>query len=62
MKKLLLSVAILVLVPFVLFAQQQTQNPGFEEWEEIISIGLEEPVEWSSIKTSDNEILNPVEP
>ena len=61
MKKLLLSVIILTLATFGLDAQQ-AQNPGFEEWEDIISIGLEEPVDWSSIKTSDNEPLNSLAP
>ncbi len=40
---------------------QQLQNPGFEEWE---SIGAteDEPVNWSSIKTSDNIPLNAFAP
>ena len=37
----------------VINAQQQVHNPGFEEWEDV-GLGLEEPVNWSSIKTSDN--------
>jgi len=37
--------------------QQQPENPGFENWEDV---GLDnpEPVEWSSIKTSDNSTAN----
>ena len=42
-------------------AQQQLQNPGFEEWEDV-SIGTDEPVHWSSIKTSDNLVLNGLAP
>lgn len=61
MKKLLLSVIILTLSIAGLYAQQQAQNGGYEDWEDIGS-GLEEPVDWSSIKTSDNETLNPIAP
>lgn len=42
-------------------AQQQLQNAGFEEWEDV-SIGTDEPVHWSSIKTSDNLVLNGLAP
>jgi hypothetical protein len=42
-------------------AQQQIENPGFEFWEDPGN-GLEEPVDWSSIKTSDNPDLNPFAP
>ncbi|MBM3436207.1 MAG: hypothetical protein FJY07_08355, partial [Bacteroidetes bacterium] len=39
------------------YSQQQPENAGFELWE---SVGLStpEPVDWSSIKTSDNSTLN----
>ena len=61
MKKLLtLGAAILFMVYYVA-AQQQLENPGFEEWEDV-GLPVEEPVNWSSIKTSDNDILNPVAP
>jgi hypothetical protein len=43
------------------FSQQQPENAGFEQWE---SVGLNtpEPVDWSSIKTSDNSGLNNLAP
>lgn len=41
----------------VINAQQQIQNPGFEEWEDV-GFATPEPVNWSSIKTSDNLVLN----
>ncbi len=42
------------------FGQQQIENPGFEYWEEV-GFGPDtlEPVDWSSLKTSDGgEIIN----
>jgi hypothetical protein len=40
-----------------LIAQQQIPNPGFEEWEDAGTV-IEEPVNWSSIKTGDNPTFN----
>ena len=40
----------------VMFAQQQFENPGFEQWENVGS-AAEEPVNWSSLKTSDDSFL-----
>lgn len=42
-------------------AQQQMLNPGFENWENVW-VGTDEPVNWSSIKTSDNTELNVLAP
>lgn len=42
-------------------AQQQLLNPGFEEWENVW-IGTDEPVHWSSIKTSDDAYYNGLAP
>ncbi len=51
-----------VIIPFsTLIAQQQILNPGFEEWENVW-VGTDEPVNWSSIKTSDNSDLNALAP
>lgn len=36
----------------VLWAQPQLENAGFEEWDNL-GTATEEPVEWSSVKTSD---------
>jgi hypothetical protein len=46
-----------------LFAQQQIENGGFENWEEVgLGADLMEPVDWSSIKTSDIASLNTAAP
>jgi len=61
-RNILLILFTLLLVPF-LMAQSQIENPGFEEWEEIgFGPDLLEPVNWSSIKTSDLPALNNVAP
>ena len=39
----------------------QFENPGFEEWEDV-GLPIEEPVDWSSIKTGDVENLNTAAP
>ena len=53
----LLSIAI----AFTANSQQQPENPGFENWEDV-GLDVDEPVEWSSIKTSDNSFLNGLAP
>ncbi len=40
---------------------QQLENSGFEQWENV-GTGEEEPVSWSSTKTSDNNSLNGLAP
>ena len=42
-------------------AQQQLENPGFEDWEDAGTV-KDEPVDWSSIKTSDVPSLNTAAP
>lgn len=42
-------------------AQQQIENGSFEIWEDAGTVA-EEPVDWSSIKTSDNDITNSAAP
>lgn len=56
MKKLTFVLFSVILVIQV-HSQMQPENAGFEQWE---SVGLNtpEPVDWSSIKTSDNSTLN----
>jgi hypothetical protein len=45
------------------YAQQQPQNAGFESWETISGLTTQEPVDWSSIKTSDGGgIINGLAP
>lgn len=57
MKKLLLttlSFGILIAITF----GQQVENPGFEDWEDAGTV-IDEPVNWSSIKTSDaGDVIN----
>lgn len=43
------------------FSQQIIENPGFEDWEDAGTVS-DEPVDWSSIKTSDNDLTNPAAP
>ena len=40
---------------------QQLENSGFEQWENV-GTGEEEPLSWSSTKTSDNSSLNGLAP
>ena len=42
-------------------AQQQIENPGFENWEDAGTV-VDEPTDWSSIKTSDVGGLNALAP
>ena len=62
MKRLLLSIPVVLILFTNLQAQNiQISNAGFEEWEDV-SAGQDEPVKWSSIKTSDNPTINAVAP
>jgi hypothetical protein len=61
-KKLLISVTFIAISRLV-FAQQQPQNSSFENWETISGLTVQEPVDWSSIKTSDGgSIINNLAP
>jgi len=51
MKKLIRTAILIGLIP-VLVSGQQIENPGFENWEDAGTV-IDEPVNWSSIKTSD---------
>jgi len=59
MNKNVLFLIIALIPTFTITAQTQFDNNSFEEWEEI-GFGPEiiEPVEWSSIKSSDNETIS----
>ncbi len=62
MKKLVLVSLVILAFTFGLNAQNvQLDNPGFEEWEDV-GVGQDEPVSWSTIKTSDNQGVNNVAP
>ncbi len=63
-RPLLLTLVISLTVLLNSYCQQQIENPGFEYWEEI-GFGPDtlEPVNWSSLKTSDGgEVINNVIP
>jgi hypothetical protein len=55
MKKTLLSIATIICFAQLSVAQQ-IENPGFENWDG--SGSTFEPVDWSSLKTSDNSTLS----
>ena len=55
MKNLFLTIIAFV-IGFAVFAQQP-ENPGFELWEDV-GLNEDEPVDWSSLKTSDNSSTN----
>ncbi len=60
-KNVLVILYTVFFVPFLM--AQQIENPGFEDWEEIgFGPDILEPVNWSSIKTSDLPELNNVAP
>jgi Putative carbohydrate metabolism domain len=50
----------IALLPLVVFSQQ-LENPGFENWENAGTV-KDEPVDWSSIKTSDDPGISAVAP
>ncbi len=62
-RNILIIVFALLFVPF-LIAQNQIENPGFEEWEDEVAGTTEfiEPVNWSTVKTSDNPDLSELVP
>lgn len=61
MKKTLLTTLSLVLMALTV-SGQQPQNPGFENWE-VAGTVIDEPVHWSSIKTSDGgDLINNLAP
>jgi len=63
MNKLLLVLLIIAAFVNSPMAQNQFENGGFESWEEVVSGEYKlEPVNWSSIKTSDDDSYNEVAP
>ena len=63
MKKTLLCISLFISASLFinLNAQTQPQNPSFEDWEDV-GLSVDEPVNWSSIKTSDKTVTNPLAP
>jgi hypothetical protein len=65
MKKILVAYMTLILFAGISTAQTQFENPGFEDWEDILASEtdtIREPVDWSSLKTSDNPTLSSLAP
>lgn len=61
-KNILVIVFTLLLVPF-LMAQSEIENPGFEDWEEVgLGPDIIEPVNWSTVKTSDDPFISNLAP
>ncbi len=65
MKKPWVIAVMAVMLSGITAAQNQLENPGFEDWEDVL-IGdpdtIREPAEWSSLKTSDNDQLSTFAP
>ena len=65
MKRIYTLVMFVVLISAVASAQTQLENAGFELWEDILVSDpdtIREPVDWSSLKTSDNPALSTLAP
>jgi hypothetical protein len=65
MKSILFLLGLLALFVTPGLTQDQFENPGFEEWEDIAASPtdtIREPVQWSSLKTSDDPALTPLAP
>lgn len=61
MKRPLLVFLVISLLLPVAFYGQQIENPGFENWENAGTV-KDEPVDWSTIKTSDDPGISSVAP
>ncbi len=61
MKTFFTSLLLIFLFTSTTICQQQIQNPGFELWEDA-GTSVDEPTDWSSIKTSDDPFYNNLAP
>jgi hypothetical protein len=60
-KKWLVMITLLSFIPLLM--AQQIENPGFEDWEEIgLGPDILEPVNWSTVKTSDDPTISGLAP
>ncbi len=60
-KKLFIIISLISFIPLLM--AQQIENPGFEDWEEVgLGPDIIEPVNWSTIKTSDNPTISGLAP
>lgn len=65
MKKIIPLSVLAMLLSGLIIAQDQLENPGFEQWDNIFAAGndtIREPVDWSSLKTSDDPTLSTLAP
>jgi hypothetical protein len=65
MKRILVTSLAVILLAGISAAQNQLENPGFEAWEDVFAAGgdtIREPIEWSSLKTSDNSSMSNMAP
>jgi hypothetical protein len=65
MKRSQVALLIALLLTGMANAQYQLENSGFENWDDILvseSDTIREPVEWSSLKTSDDPTLSALAP
>lgn len=65
MKKILFTFLAVILLTGISSAQIQLENRGFELWDDVLIGGgdtIREPVDWSSLKTSDNPQLSTMAP
>ena len=65
MKRIQALLLFIVLLPLMVTAQNQLENAGFEQWEDILVSDpdtIREPVDWSSLKTSDDATLSTLAP
>ena len=65
MKRFKTLLLLVVLPGAMATAQTQLENPGFEQWEDILASDVDtirEPVDWSSLKTSDDPNLSTLAP
>ncbi len=61
-KTLLIFISSFLILPLGFYGQQQQiENPGFENWEDAGTV-KDEPVDWSTIKTSDDPGISSVAP
>ncbi len=60
-RNLFVIISFLAFIPLLM--AQQIENPGFEDWEEVgLGPDILEPVNWSTIKTSDNPTISGLAP
>ena len=65
MKRIQTLLLFVVFLSAMASAQTQLENPGFELWEDILVSDpdtIREPIDWSSLKTSDDPTLSSLAP